>query len=131
MSDSAPVPLVYTRYEDFLAADPRRQGDAYELGIDWIDGRGRYRACWYPETGELTAERLSDHEPLDTEDFHRGVAGSVEILRRIPTLAQLTLLLGKWPNIAVGQPRTLDRLKALAAGKPATPRLSPSPGQAP
>lgn len=131
MSNHASAHPVYARYEDFLAADPRRQRDAYELGIDWTDGHARYRACWYQETGELTSERLSDHEPLDTEDFHRGVTGPVEVLRRIPTRGELTLLLGEWPNIAVGQPRSLQWLKALVAGERSDPATRPLDQQAP
>lgn len=118
MSDEDSSHPVYVRYEDFLDADPRRRGDALELGIDWRDGAQRYRACWYEATGELTLERLSDAERLDLEDFHRGVSGPVEILRRIPTRDELDRLLGLWPNVAPGQPRAVNQLRALVDGKP-------------
>ncbi len=117
MSDP-PASPVYARYEDFQAADPRRRGDAYELGADWCDQQHRYRACWYQQTGELTLERLSDSEPLAVEDFYQGVQGPVEILAHIPTRAELSLLLGEWPNIAPGQPRTVTHLRALVARRP-------------
>ena len=117
MSDPPDAP-VYARYADFQAADPRRRGDAYELGADWHDATHRYRACWYQQTGEVTLERLSDSEPLDVEDFDRGVKGPVEVLARIPTRAELSLLLGNWPNIAPGQPRTTTHLRALVARHP-------------
>lgn len=109
---------IYVRYEDFLDADPRRRGDALELGIDWRDGENRHRACWYEATGELTLERLSDAERLDLDDFYRGVSGPVEILRRIHDRGELDRLLGAWPNSAPGQPRTVKRLRALVAGVP-------------
>lgn len=118
MSDP-PASPIYARYADFQAADPRRRrGDAYELGADWCDGRHSYRACWYQQTGELTLERLSDSEPLAVENFDQGVQGPVEVLAHIPTRAELSLLLGEWPNIAPDQPRTVSRLRALVAGRP-------------
>lgn len=113
-----PASPVYARYEDFCAADPRRRGDAYELGADWHDGQHRYRACWYEQSGELTLERLSASEPLAVEDFYHGVQGPVEVLAHIPTRAELSLLLGQWPNIAPGQPRTVTHLRALVARRP-------------
>jgi hypothetical protein len=112
--------LTYSSYEDFLNADPRRRGDALELGTDWQDGPRRYRACWYQETGELTAECLNDGR-LDLEDFHQGIAGPIHVLRRLPDRPALTALLGDWPNIAPGQPRTLQRLRNLASGSGAAP----------
>ena len=54
-----PKPGTYARYSDFLGEDPRRRGNALELGHDWRDGDARYRVCWYEETGELTSERLA------------------------------------------------------------------------
>ena len=114
MNDHTASSPAYVRYADFLHADPRRQGNALELGHDWRDGPRRYRLCWYEETGELTAERLSPGYQLELEDFHHGVHGPVEILARIPTRQELRHLLGDWPNIAPNQPRTLAWLRALA-----------------
>lgn len=113
MSDDSSSPPAYVRYRDFLDADPRRRGDALELGTDWRDGHARYRACWYQATGELTLERLRATDALQLEDFHLGVSGPIEILRRVPTRDELDQLLGRWPNIAPGQPRTVQRLRAL------------------
>ena len=118
MSDDDTSHPVYVRYEDFLDADPRRCGDALELGIDWRDGEDRYRACWYEATGELTLERLSDAERLDLEDFYRGVSGPVEVLRRIPDRRELDRLLGAWPNSVPGGPRTVERLRAMVHDEP-------------
>lgn len=111
---------IYVRYRDFLDADPRRRGDALELGIDWCDGQHYHRACWYQATGELTLERLSTSEAPSAEDFYRGVSGPVEVLRRISTQEQLAGLLGTWPNIAPGEPRTTQRLRSLV-GRDETP----------
>jgi hypothetical protein len=110
-------PFLYPRYREFLAGNPGRRGDALELGADWRDGDGHYRVCWYEETGELTFERLASDQPLDLEDFHRGVAGPVEIVALIPDRTRLALLLGEWPNVAVGLPRTLDSLRRLLGGE--------------
>lgn len=115
MSQNARVRhLSYTSYDAFLNADSRRRGDALELGSNWRDGALNYRACWYEETGELTAERLTDRQQ-DLEDFHRGVSGPIHILGRVPDRQALTALLGEWPNVAPGEPRTLQRLRHLAA----------------
>lgn len=116
MSDQPAQTPAYVRYQDFLDADPRRTQDALELGADWRDGDVRYRVCWYEHTHELTAERLSDTEPLSVEDFHHGVAGPVEVLSMIASRDELTALLGQWPNIAPNQPRTLNWLKGVLAG---------------
>lgn len=114
MTDSEPGQLHYVRYQDFLDADPRRRGDALELGHHWRDdGDGRYRVCWYEATGELTAERLDPDCELEPEDFHRGISGPVEILRHIEDRAELDSLLGRWPNIVPGEPRTLARVREL------------------
>jgi hypothetical protein len=104
---------IYRRYADFLDADPRRRGDALELGTDWLDGDLRYRVCWYENTTELTIEQLSPDEPLDLDDFHRGIQGPIEIIAHIPTREDLSQLLGEWPNIAPDQTHTLTRLRAL------------------
>jgi len=88
----------YARYEEFLDADPRRRGDALELGHRWRDGDGRYRVCWYEQTGELTAERLTEDAELELEDFHAGVDGPVEVLARINTRSELERLVGPWPH---------------------------------
>lgn len=115
-------PPLYRRYEDFLDADPRRRrGDALELGADWRDGDGRYRVCWYEQTGELTFERLAPDLSLDPEDFHRGVAGPVEIVALIRDRTRLDRLLGEWPNVAVGLPRRLDSLRRLIDASTARP----------
>lgn len=90
------------RSRDFLAADPRRRGDALELGHRWRDEKGRYRVCWYQETGELTAERLAEDAELDLEDFHEGVNGPVEVLARVQTREELERLVGPWPRPADG-----------------------------
>ena len=113
MNDEDSGQPIYARYAEFLQADPRRRGDALELGADWVDRGARYRACWYEQTGELTLERLSSSEPMAVEDFSQGVSGPVEILRRIQTRAELTRLLGRWPNIAPREPRTVKRLREL------------------
>ncbi len=113
MSNDDSGQLIYGSYADFLQADPRRRGDALELGIDWRDGESYYRACWYRATGEVTLERLTSPHDLDVEDFHQGISGSVEVLRRIPRQEELTRLIGPWPHIARGQPRTVQRLRAL------------------
>lgn len=114
MSDFPAGVTAYVRYADFLHADPRRRGDALELGHDWRDGPNRYRACWYHATGELTLERLADGGAhLDLEDFHQGVCGPVEILARIPSRPQLDALLGRWPNIAPHRPRTVTWLRSI------------------
>lgn len=88
----------YAHYEEFLDADPRRRGDALEFGHRWRDGDGRYRVCWYEQTGELTAERLAEGAELELEDFHAGVEGPVEVLARIKTRAELERLVGPWPH---------------------------------
>lgn len=118
MTDPEGDRLLYASYTEFLAADPRRRGDALELGIDWREGAVRYRVCWYEHTGELTLERLSSRG-LDLEDFYAGVSGPVEILSRVPTRRELSALLGRWPNIAPGEPRTVKRLRELLAGEAA------------
>lgn len=112
MGDKPASSPPYPRYADFLEADPRRKGDALELGHDWHDGDERYRVCWYEETGELTAERLTSDQELELEDFHRGVAGPVEIIARVHSRERLNELLGAWPS--ADRPHTLDRLRKLA-----------------
>lgn len=102
-----PPRATYARYADFLDGDPRRRGNALELGHDWRDGDEHYRVCWYEETGELTCERLSADAMPDLEDFHQGIAGPVEILARLPKREALEELIGPWPHIAPNQPRTL------------------------
>ena len=104
---------MYESYAEFLAADPRRRGDALELGADWEQDCIRHRACWYEHTGEVTLERLSDSEPVAMDDFHQGVSGQVEILRHVATREELARLLGAWPNIAPREPRTVRRLRKL------------------
>lgn len=70
MTQQPEQPDYYTTYRDFLNSDPRREGSALEFGHNWKDEHGRrYRVCWYEQTGELTAEALSDTEPLYAEDF--------------------------------------------------------------
>lgn len=116
MSDHA---SHYVRYQDFLRTDPRRGGgDALEFGHDWRGPDGRYRVCWYQDTGELTAERLSDTEPLDLEDFHRGVTGPVHVIGHIHSRARLNRLIGAWPNVTLPPPHTLARLRELVARQP-------------
>jgi hypothetical protein len=106
---------VYVRYQDFLDADPRRKHDALELGTDWRDGDARYRVCWYEQTHELTAERLSPTDTLAIDDFYHGISGPIEILSLITSRDELAMILGNWPNIAPNQPRTLAWLKQLLA----------------
>ncbi len=121
MSHQSPAPISYARYSDFLEADPGRRGDALELGHDWHDGDDRYRVCWYPATGELTAERLDPEADLALEDFHRGVAGPVEVLAHIEKRAELERALGPWPNPAPDRPRTIQSLRELTRQRfPAT-----------
>ncbi len=105
--------LVYVSYADFLEADPRRRGDALELGIDWRDGESCYRACWYRATGEVTLERLAPPDELRVEDFHQGIAGPVEVLRYVPRQEELTRLIGPWPRVPLAQPRSVQRLRVL------------------
>jgi len=107
-----PTSPPYVRYRDFLAADPRRRGDAFELGHQWRDGHERYRVCWYEETGELTAERLAEDAELDLEDFHKGVEGPVEVLAHIETREELERLLGPWPQ-PLDERSSLPELRAL------------------
>lgn len=114
MGDESASSPSYARYADFLEADRRRKGNALELGHDWRDGDERYRVCWYEETGELTVERLGSARRLDLDDFHRGIAGPVEIVGHVRSREELTELLGEWPNIAPDQPRTLAWLRQLA-----------------
>jgi hypothetical protein len=112
-----PTPSLYLCYEHFLAADERRSGDVLECGTDWSgQGSARYRVCFYQQTGELTAERLSDTEPLDLEDFHRGVTGPVEILARLRDRAQLESALGEWPTLPLVRRREIGRLRELLHG---------------
>jgi hypothetical protein len=120
----SPQVSLYARYRDFLDVDARRRGDALEFGHDWRGPGGRYRVCWYQETGELTAERLSETQALDLEDFHRGIEGPVFVLARIPSRAQLDRLLGAWPQVALESPRTIARLRGLIAARP---QLRPVP----
>lgn len=122
MSQDSPAPIAYVRYADFLDARPGRRGDALELGHDWRDGDDRYRACWYRETGELTIERLDPDAALALEDFHGGIAGPVEVLARFTSRAELERALGRWPNAAPDQPRTVEALRELAR------RTAPPPG---
>lgn len=99
-------------YADFLNADPRRCGDALEIGHDFTDPAGdRHRVCWYAETGELTIERLVHPDALDLEDFHEGIA-TAQVLTRIdrPTLERL---LGVWPQVERLRPHTIQRLHEL------------------
>lgn len=114
MSQDSPVPVAYVRYADFLDGDPARRGDALEFGHDWLDGEDRYRACWYPGTGELTIERLDPDGELALEDFHQGVAGPVEVLARFSNRADIERVLGAWPNPAPDRPRTVGSLRDMA-----------------
>lgn len=114
MSEHKADRFSYVRYADFLRADRRRTGDALEFGRDWRDGDASYRVCWYEQTGELTAERIDPDEPADLENFHRGVRGPIEILGCI-NREELDALLGEWPNVARGAPRTLRWLRELLA----------------
>lgn len=124
MSEPAGQP-IYVRYKDFLDADPRRKHDAIELGTDWRDGNARYRVCWYEQTHELTAERLSRTDPLAIDDFYHGISGPVEILSMIASHDELSKVLGDWPNIAPNQPRTLVWLKQLLANNHNEPTRLP------
>jgi hypothetical protein len=109
-----PTPSLYLCYEHFLAADDRRRGDVLECGTDWSgQGTARYRVCFYEQTGELTAERLSDEQTLDVEDFHRGVTGPIEILARLRDRAQLETALGEWPRLALVRRRDIGLLREL------------------
>ena len=112
-----PPPPTYARYSDFLDEDPRRRGNALELGHDWRDGDERYRVCWYEETGELTSERLAADAVPDLDDFHQGVAGPVEVLALLSKREDLEALMGRWPHVAPNQPRTLHWLRELARGR--------------
>jgi hypothetical protein len=113
-----PTPSLYLCYEHFLEADERRAGDVLECGTDWSgQGSARYRVCFYQQTGELTAERLSEEEPLDVEDFDRGVAGPVEILARLRNRAQLEAALGEWPALPLVRQRDISRLRELLRGR--------------
>ncbi len=114
MSQDSPAPVAYVRYADFLDDDPGRRGDALELGHDWLDGEDRYRACWYPATGELTIERLDPNAELALEDFHQGISGPVEVVARFATRAELERALGAWPNPAPDRRRTVDSFRELA-----------------
>lgn len=114
VSQDSPAPVAYVRYADFLDEDPRRRGDALEFGHDWLDEDDRYRACWYPATGELTIERLDPSGELALEDFHEGVAGPVEVVARFATRSALERALGPWPNPAPDHPRTVESLRELA-----------------
>jgi hypothetical protein len=106
----------YARYDEFLDADPRRRGNAFEFGHRWRDGDGRYRVCWYEETGELTAERLAKDAKLELEDFHAGIDGPVEILARIETRAELERLIGPWPHALDGISDLAELRALLRAG---------------
>jgi hypothetical protein len=110
-----PQQLQIVPYREFLDRDPSRcEGRALEIGIDWTDAADRrYRVCWYEQTHELTIERLSETEPLDLEDFHQGIE-TVEIVCRLDG-TQLEARLGPWPHMRRCRPRTLQRLRALAA----------------
>lgn len=122
MSQESPSSVAYVRYADYLDADPGRRGDALELGHDWRDGGDRYRACWYPATGELTIERLDPDAELALEDFHRGIAGPVEVLARFASRAELERALGPWPNAAPDHPRSVESLRELTRrDSPSTP----------
>lgn len=122
MSQDSPAPVAYVRYVDFLEAHPGRHGDALELGHDWRDGDERYRVCWYSETGELTIERLDPDAVLTLEDFHRGIAGPVEVIAHFASRADLEAAVGRWPNAAPDKPRTVEALRELARqSQPATP----------
>lgn len=103
----------YARYAEFLSADPRRRGDALELGHDWREGGRRFRVCWYAATGEVVAERLATGPALELEDFHRGVEGPVQVVGRCRSRAELESVLGAWPEIACAVPRTVSRLREL------------------
>lgn len=113
MSQDSPASVAYVRYADFLDADPGRRGDALEFGNDWRDGDDTYRVCWYQATGELTLERLDPDAELALEDFHRGIAGPVEVLARFGSRAELEQALGPWPNAAPDRPRTVASLREL------------------
>lgn len=106
----------YQCYRDFLTEDERRRTRAVEIGHDWKDGAARFRVCFYPDTNELTAERLAEGESLDLEDFERGIA-SVEIVGVLRDRAELNRLLGPWPTLDRCRPRTLARLKELVGDR--------------
>lgn len=108
-----PTRATYVSYADFLDGDGRRRGNALELGHDWRDGDERYRVCWYEETGELTCERLAAGDMPDLENFHEGIAGPIEVLRVLATRQALEDLIGRWPNVAPNQPRTMRWLRDL------------------
>lgn len=100
---------VVLPYETFLAADPRRRGDALEIGHDFTDEHGeRCRVCWYRETGEVTIERV-DFDAIDLEDFHQGVL-SAQVAATVDR-ATLEQQLGAWPQVEHCQPRTIARLR--------------------
>ncbi len=107
--DQAPV-----AYADFLTADPRRRGDALELGHDFTDEQGnRYRACWYAETTEMTIELIPDFDALEVDDFHAGIA-TAEVVGRFDR-HELEDRLGPWPQLTRCWPRTVRRLRELAS----------------
>lgn len=110
-------PRRIASYHAFLTADARRRADALEVGHDFTDdAQGRYRVCFYVETGEVTIERLTGPDALDIEDFDTGIA-SVEVLRAALSRAELDRALGPWPAVERCHPRTLDRLHELLGAR--------------
>lgn len=104
---------IHHSYAGFLAEDPRRIGDALELGHDWRGDGSRWRVCWYAATGELTAEGVADPAALEIEDFHAGITGPVHVLAVIRTQHELEARLGRWPSMDHARPRSLARLHQL------------------
>jgi hypothetical protein len=121
------TPGGYQTYAEFLDADDRRHhGKAYECRHDWHDEHGhRHRVCWYAETGELTLEQLSEHQPLDLEDFAAGVTGPIEILTHFDTRTDFERTMGPWPELPRLPARSVDALRAHLAKHPHL-RLVPS-----
>jgi hypothetical protein len=100
-------------YEEFLASDPRRRGDAIELGHSWFDRAARSRACWYEGTGELTVEGLDNEAEPDIDDFHAGVSGPVRVIAVIRSRRELEALLARWSGLERAWPRSVARVREL------------------
>ena len=107
------VTRVFNSIDDFLAADPRRNGgDHLELGGWWRAVEGPiYSAAWAPGTGELY---LDSHEtgrvkvigePMDRLEVVRRLDGWNAVVGRRASiewlLAQVTRLTNRSPGAGI------------------------------
>jgi hypothetical protein len=97
---------AYDSLATFYAEPTRWRSSERDVGLRWrADGGPVYRAAWVCDTGELYSVRLV----TDADE-----AGTVEVLGRVETRAELERALTGWQDVC-GIPGSYGWLRARAA----------------